>query len=347
MNFLLLAQDAATNAIHVDETLSNLSDYAFRTSFGLYAAALLFFLVFYASYRVPKHEVAGATADGDEATAQQGGNGSTVLTRSKSITDTGDEDRTSTAGTRWWRIAIMLTGAAFVFHAVSLVLRGVATSRMPLGNMYEFISFTCALTVAVAFVALRKPAFRTAWPFVLAPILILLFFGGTHLYTDAAPVVPALQSYWLPIHVTIVSLGAALFLPSGVASILYLLRTWMPVGEEKGSFAGLVRPLPTGDVLDRVAYRTAIIGFPIFTVGIILGAVWAEGAWGRFWGWDPKETVSFISWVIYAVYLHARATTGWGPSRAAWINIIGFATTVFNLFFINLVTSGLHSYAGV
>ena len=104
---------------------------------------------------------------------------------------------------------------------------------------------------------------------------------------------------------------------------------------------------PTPETLDRIAYRTTIFAFPVFGFGVIFGAIWAEEAWGRYWGWDPKETVSFIAWVIYAAYLHARSTAGWRDKKAAWINVAGFVAMVFNLFFINLVTVGLHSYAGV
>lgn len=109
----------------------------------------------------------------------------------------------------------------------------------------------------------------------------------------------------------------------------------------------LAKPLPSAKLLDAIAYRTAIITVPVFGLGIILGAIWAESAWGRFWGWDPKETVAFATWILYAAYLHARATSGWRDSRAAWINIAALVTMVFNLFFINMVVSGLHSYAGL
>ena len=111
--------------------------------------------------------------------------------------------------------------------------------------------------------------------------------------------------------------------------------------------AASVRAEGDPDVLDRLAYRSTVFAFPLFTIGIICGAIWAEAAWGRFWGWDPKETVAFVSWVVFAAYLHARATAGWRGRPAAWINSLGFALTVFNLFFINLVTTGMHSYAGV
>jgi cytochrome c-type biogenesis protein CcsB len=115
----------------------------------------------------------------------------------------------------------------------------------------------------------------------------------------------------------------------------------------EGFVASIVARLPDAQTLDRIAYRTTIFAFPVFGFGVIFGAIWAEEAWGRYWGWDPKETVSFIAWVIYAAYLHARSTAGWRDKKAAWINVAGFVAMVFNLFFINLVTVGLHSYAGV
>ncbi len=109
----------------------------------------------------------------------------------------------------------------------------------------------------------------------------------------------------------------------------------------------VVDRIPSADTLDRLAYKCVVFGFPLFGLGVICGAIWAESAWGRFWGWDPKETVSFIAWVIYAAYLHARATAGWRNNAAAWINVAGFVALLFNLFIINLVVSGLHSYAGL
>lgn len=337
MTVYTLAQGALR--LPVDESLANYSDLAFRTAFGIYALALTAAMIYYASFRVARIPTPAHTAS-----APAGEHG---LTESRSITDTGDEQTASDRGHRWARFAELFVALALTFHVVSLVLRGIAVGRVPWGNMYEFVSVTCALGIAAGLVFLRKPALKVAWPFVLIPVLVLMFVAGTTLYSEAAPVVPALQSYWLPIHVSIISVGASVFLVSGVASVMFLLRSWQPKGSEHGWATRLVQPLPHTDTLDRLAYRTAVIAFPIFGVGILLGAVWAEGAWGRFWGWDPKETASFVSWVLYAGYLHARATSGWGPTKAAWINIAGFAVLIFNLFFINIVVSGLHSYAGL
>ena len=139
---------------------------------------------------------------------------------------------------------------------------------------------------------------------------------------------------------------SGVFLVAGVASILFLLKM-SPLAVQDNGFGRMIQRLPDAQTLDRIAYRTTIFAFPIFGFGVIFGAIWAEEAWGRYWGWDPKETVSFIAWVVYAAYLHARSTAGWRDRKAAWINVVGFVAMVFNLFFINLVTVGLHSYAGV
>ncbi|WP_026453631.1 c-type cytochrome biogenesis protein CcsB, partial [Saccharomonospora iraqiensis] len=240
-------------------------------------------------------------------------------------------------------VALIVLGA--LLHLSALVLRGLATDRAPWGNMYEYIMAICLVTVVAWLVMLRRYPIRHLSAFMLLPVVILMFVGGTMLYAVAAPVQPALQSYWLVIHVAAAAISSGVFLVPGVASLLYLFRAAHE--RDPAKFARFGPRLPALDVLDRVAYRTTVLAFPIFTFGVLCGAVWAEAAWGRFWGWDPKETVAFIAWVVYAAYLHSRATAGWRGTRAAAINVVGFAVTVFNLFFVNLVTAGLHSYAGV
>ena len=237
-------------------------------------------------------------------------------------------------------VSLVVLGAGLQF--VSIVLRGVAAQRWPLGNMYEFISaITFAAVVTWLVVLKRGNGLRPVGAFVLFPVVVLQFLGGTVLYTQAAPVMPALQSYWLVVHVTTVSIASGLFFVPGIASILFLLQS-------SGRLpAALAAKVPSADALDRLAYRVTIIAFPLYTFAVIAKAIWAETTWGRFWGWDPKETVAFIAWVIYASYLHARATAGWRNGRAAWVNALGLTAVVFNLFFINLVVAGLHSYAGV
>jgi len=240
---------------------------------------------------------------------------------------------------RLGRMAVSLVVLAVGLHAGSLALRGLAAGRWPMGNMYEFTSAICLAAVIAWLVLLRRTGglrLVAVGVFVLLPVVVLMFLAGTVLYARAAPVQPALQSYWLVVHVTTVCVSSGMLLVAGVASLLFLLRR-----------SGRAPRLPDADVLDRLAYRLTVVAFPVYTFAVIAGAIWAEAAWGRFWGWDPKETVAFVAWVGYAAYLHARATAGWRAGRAAWINVAGFAVIAFNLFFINMVVAGLHSYAGI
>jgi cytochrome c-type biogenesis protein CcsB len=256
-------------------------------------------------------------------------------------------------GDRLGRLAVGLTLLGLLVHAGSVVLRGVAAGRVPWGNMYEFSSAVGVVAVVAFLVVLaRQPQLRYLGMFVMLPVIILMFLAGTVLYTKAAPLVAALRSYWLAIHVTAAVLATGIFMVSFVATALYLVRArWdrmVAAGRQPTRFpATLGWRLPEAEVLDRVAYRTVAFGFPIWTFGIIAGAIWAEAAWSRYWGWDPKETWAFIAWVIYACYLHARATAGWRGSKAAWINVLAFSAMIFNFFIVNIVISGLHSYAGL
>ncbi|CRK52576.1 Cytochrome c biogenesis protein ResC [Rhodococcus sp. RD6.2] len=321
----------------INETLSHYSDLAFESAFAIFVLAFVLLIAQYATTRaraVQERELVAAGGVPAAPSAQVPGRVS--------------EPQGKPMSERLGNMAMAVLVVGVVLQWAAIVLRGFATERFPLGNMYEFVSMAVAVATAVGVATLRKQQYRSLWAFLLIPVLILMFLAGTVLYADAAPVVPALRSYWLPIHVTIISVGSGIFLVSGVASILFLLRIRQPKGEESTGLIGrLAARLPDAQTLDRLAYKTTIVAFPIFGAGVVLGAIWAEAAWGRFWGWDPKETVSFITWVIYAAYLHARATAGWRDTRAAWINVAGFVAMLFNLFIINMVVSGLHSYAGL
>lgn len=319
----------------IDINLARYSDWAFTASIVVQVLALLLLAVELASARSRQVEARELVAAGTVAPDAD---------RPGVVADSGapaPAERFGRAG-----LALVYLGIALLLGCI--VLRGLATSRAPWGNMYEFINLTSFCGLLAGAVVLRKPQYRALWVFVLLPVLVLLTVSGKWLYTNAAPVMPALQSYWLPIHVSVVSLGSGVFLVAGVASILFLLKTSrFGDADRTGAVSRMLAKLPDGRTLDRIAYRTTVFGFPVYGFGVIFGAVWAEEAWGRYWGWDPKETVAFIAWVIYAAYLHARSTAGWRDRKAAWINVVGFVAMVFNLFFINLVTVGLHSYAGV
>jgi cytochrome c-type biogenesis protein CcsB len=248
-------------------------------------------------------------------------------------------------------MACMVVGTAL--HTGSVVARGLATDRVPWGNMYEFTSAMC-LVAAVGFLVVSarvRPA-RQLGLFVAFPVVVAMFLAGTVLYAKAGPLVPALHSYWLAIHVSAAIIATGVFMVSFVATALYLVRERY----DRLTAAGVTPTrfpvtmggrLPRASTLDTVAYRTVAFAFPIWTFGIVAGALWAEAAWGRYWGWDPKETWAFIAWIVYAGYLHARATAGWKGAKAGWINVLGFGAMIFNFFVVNIVVSGLHSYAGL
>jgi cytochrome c-type biogenesis protein CcsB len=327
----------------VNEMLAQNSQHAYVAAVTIYVLSMFFYLAEAAFGRKAEKTVAAPA----KALVTSGGatvTGTTVGPDPDAPVNTGTRGNRPLAE-RLGRMAVALTVLGAAVHLLSIVLRGLAVHRWPLGNMYEFMSFVCLVAVIAWLIMLQRFQIRRLGAFVLIPVFILMFLGGTVLYTQAEPVQPALQSYWLVIHVTVVSTACGVLLVPGVASVLYLIKG----AHERNSaiFMRLGPKLPTQATLDRLAYRTTIFGFPLFTFGVICGAIWAESAWGRFWGWDPKETTAFIAWVVYAAYLHSRATAGWRGNRAAIINVLGFAVMIFNLFFINLVTTGLHSYAGV
>jgi cytochrome c-type biogenesis protein CcsB len=323
------------NTLHVNVTLARYSDWAFTSAIVALVVALLLLAVELAYVGARRAEHRSAVLAGSVAAD------STVPGIVEDAETRPFDERVGRAG-----LAVVYLGIGLLLACI--VLRGLATVRVPWGNMYEFINLTCCCGLVAGAIVLRRPRFRPLWVFLLVPVLILLTVSGRWLYTNAAPVMPALQSYWLPIHVSVVSLGSGVFMVAGIASVLFLMRTSrLGDPDAQGALARMVRRLPDAATLDRVAYRTTIFAFPVFGFGVIFGAIWAEEAWGRYWGWDPKETVSFVAWVVYAAYLHARSTAGWRDRKAAWINVAGFVAMIFNLFFVNLVTVGLHSYAGV
>ncbi|GAA2329720.1 c-type cytochrome biogenesis protein CcsB [Saccharopolyspora halophila] len=333
----------------VNTTLANFSDMAYATSVVIYIAAMLLYFGEFAFGRAAsgtaerEAELVGAGAS-KSAEPAPNAVGHLPKTPKRPLSE------------RLGGMAVALTVLGALVHASSLVFRGVATGRAPWGNMYEFGSaITLAAVIAWLIVLFRQtratrrdssPAqLRALGGFLFLPVVVLLFLSGTLLYAKAAPLQPALQSYWIVIHVSaaIISTGALLF--AGVASLLYVIRCRYENNPLNMTKVG--SRLPTSQALDRMAYRATVIIFPVWTFAIVAGAIWAEAAWGRFWGWDPKETCSFVAWVVYAAYLHARATAGFRGVRAAWLNVLGLAVMIFNLFFINIVIAGLHSYAGL
>lgn len=238
--------------------------------------------------------------------------------------------------------AFMILGFLLLFAGV--LARGISAARVPWGNMYEF-SITGALAFCGAYLfALRKYDLR--WLGLLVSIAVLLTLGTaiTLLYVPSAPLMPALKSIWLIIHVSAAIISGGVFLLSNIIAAAYLYLDSM---EERGERRAWAKRLPSLEVLDQLSYRLVAFVFPLWTFSVIAGAIWAEYAWGRYWGWDPKETWAFITWVAYAAYLHARVTAGWRGRKAAWLCILAGSTFLFNYVYVNIWGSGLHSYSGI
>jgi cytochrome c-type biogenesis protein CcsB len=248
------------------------------------------------------------------------------------------------------RIALILTTAGLALHITGVITRGLAVHRVPWGDMYEFvISVSCVAVLFFIGLMIKYRPYHLGL-FFMAPIVIILGLAQTVIYTPAGPLVPALNSYWLAIHVTAMTLASGTFMVGAVLAIVYLFaerHTRRVAAGLSTSYGEVFRLLPSAERLDQIAYRTVVFAFPIWTFGIMAGAIWADEAWGRYWGWDPTETWAFITWVVYACFLHARVTAGWRGRRAAFIQLLGFACLLFNLLGVSLFITGLHSYAGL
>jgi len=244
------------------------------------------------------------------------------------------------------KIAVGITALGLLAHLGTLVTRGIAADRMPWGNMYEFILSVTFVGAAVWLGVLsRRPGIRHLGLFVTLVLVVLLGAAGLVAYTPVGPLVPALHSYWFVIHVSTVILASGIFLVGFVPAAMFLIKNGYDQGKRSFPYTLGKRVLPAA-TLERLTFRLHAFAFPLFTFGaLIAGPLWAEASWGRYWGWDPKEVWAFISWVVYACYLHARATPSIKRSTATWIAILGFATMLMNLFGVNLFFAGLHSYA--
>ncbi|GAA3674597.1 c-type cytochrome biogenesis protein CcsB [Arthrobacter ginkgonis] len=247
------------------------------------------------------------------------------------------------------KVAVSVAWIGVAIHAVAVVSRAIAAARVPWGNMYEFLTTGAFIVAAVFMVALIRKDLRFMGTFVMLLVTIMLCAATMGFPTPVAHLVPALQSPWLVIHVSIAVLASSLFTITFAMSVLQLVqdarqKRLAAGGQDKLAFMRLV---PSAVALENAAYRVNTVSFVMWTFTVMAGAVWAEAAWGRYWGWDTKEVWSFVIWVVYAGYLHARATRGWTGARSAWLSIIGYLCIIFNFTVVNLYFNGLHSYAGV
>ena len=291
--------------------------WALLSNYSIYSAMFLYTIAFF-SHAV---EVAFSVKNND----------------SKTQFDFTRTDKSGRIGT-----AMMILGQAFLIAGV--IFRGVSAHRAPWGNMYEF-SITGAMAFSLAYlIALTK--YKLRWLGLPVSIAVLLTLGTavTLLYRPSAPLVPALKSTWLIIHVSAAIISGGVFLLANVIAAVYL---YLERVESKGERNIYLSKLPTLEYLDQLSYRLVAFVFPLWTFAIIAGAIWAESAWGRYWGWDPKETWAFITWVAYAAYLHARVTVGWRGRRAAWLCLFAGSTFLFNYVYVNVWGTGRHTYSGL
>ncbi|GAA2997988.1 c-type cytochrome biogenesis protein CcsB [Streptosporangium longisporum] len=330
----------------VDTGLATLSDQLILATVLLYVFAMIAYaldLAFgrpaEASARAARPRLAPVGAGVGAPGAASGVTAGTGADPDPAVAGTGRVDGPSGGPPAWTRWAgpagVALSWLGWAANLASLLTRGLAVGRWPWGNMYEFVVAMCfAAMSAFLFMQLRYRV-RFLGAFVAVAAALGLGFAVRYLHVQAGPVVPALNSYWIAIHVSAAIIASGLFILSGVSGILYLVRK-----------DGSVR-LPSRPDLERVAHRAIVIGFPIWTFAVIAGALWADKAWGRYWGWDPKEIWAFITWIAYAAYLHARATAGWKGKAAMIVQLIAFACLLFNLVGVNIFLGGLHSYAEV
>ncbi|AUG77871.1 cytochrome C biogenesis protein [Kitasatospora sp. MMS16-BH015] len=284
--------------------------------------------------------------------------GATVVTSGRGEDDrpdgpgaAGDSEKGDLAG----RIAISLTVLGALLHLGGVVTRGLSVNRPPWGNMYEF-SCAFGLTMVLVYLGLLLAKKNVRWLGLPVTVAVVLTLGlaVSVLYTASEQLVPALHSYWLAIHVSAAIICGGALYAGFVATVLYLgkdsydrrIAAGLTTGP-LGTSASIWQRLPAASSLDKLSYRINAVVFPLWTFTIIAGAIWAEAAWGKYWEWDPKETWSFITWVVYAAYLHARATAGWKGRKAAYLVLLAFACYLFNYYGVNIFVTGKHSYAGV
>ncbi|TCN40408.1 cytochrome c-type biogenesis protein CcsB [Kribbella orskensis] len=334
------------------EAFAHVSNLVIPTATVIYALAMMSHALEWAMGRgvtataaaeQPAEVLVASSAAGTQDVAVPAAGGATAA--AGSFTGEGGSARAEAAS----RIGLMLTWLAFVLHLTGVVTRGLAAGRVPWGNMYEF-SITASLAVAAVYL-LFVHRYKLQWLGLGVTLVVAAVLGlaTLALYTPAGPLVPALHSYWLVIHVSAAAISGGAFTIGALVSILYLVKSR---AERRvlagGTMSASLKRLPSAEAMDGTAYKVLAFAFPLWTFGVLVaGPIWAEYAWGRYWGWDPKEVWSLVTWVVYAAYLHARATAGWRGRRAATIAIVGWFVFIFNFVGVNLLVSGLHSYAGV
>jgi cytochrome c-type biogenesis protein CcsB len=246
-------------------------------------------------------------------------------------------------------ISLMTLGG--VVHGIGVLTRGIAAQRVPWANMYEFSITGSFVVTAIYLLALIWRDIRFIATFVSGFVVLIIGWANTRFYVQVESLMPALQDYWLVIHVSVAILATAFFMIGAALAAALLMKESKFINNSRLKGVKIIRNVlnvfPKTEKLEKQSYQFNIIGFILWTFTLIAGAIWADKAWHRFWGWDTKEVWTFIIWTIYAAYLHATATRGWDGKRAAWLTMIGFTAILFNFTIVNLYFKGLHVYSGL
>lgn len=332
-------------------TPNELSILSLYSAMAVYALAFIAFAIDLAKRSAHADSAAATDAagagSGTTSVSAGAGGGATTLTRLSARL--ANDASTPYGRSASLRVGVSLTVLAWLLHLTADVLRGIAANRVPWANMYEFAMTGTLVIVTVFLLVLIKVDLRFLGTFITGLVLVLLGIAAVNFYVEVAPLQPALQSVWLVIHVFVASLGTGFFALGFALSAVQLLqaRRESAASGVKAVRLRFLATLPSAATLENLAYRVNIVGFILWTFTLMAGAIWAERAWGRYWGWDTKEVWTFIIWVIYAGYIHARATRGWRGSRSAWLAIIGFSAVLFNFGIVNVFFKGLHAYSGL
>jgi len=321
----------------VTETLATASLAAVYVAMGIYTLAFIFATMDLAkrSEKIPAKKTTPAMA----------GVGGTVTVDAQAGADPVEPTVHRAPGSVYQKIALVLLVLGWIVHLAATIMRGIAGSRVPWANMFEFGLTATLLIVAVYLGSLFWRDLGYLAAYITGFNVLALGIVTVNFYVDVVPLPPALQSAWLVIHVFVASLATAFFGLAAGLSIFQLVRARFDT--RGGPTPRLLTTLPSATAMEALAFRLNVIGFVFWTFTLVAGAIWAERAWGRYWGWDVKEVWTFIIWVIFAGYIHARATRGWRGSRSAWLGLIGFGAVLFNYSVVNIAFTGLHSYSGL
>jgi cytochrome c-type biogenesis protein CcsB len=325
-----------------NENLAGYANLSLYSAMAVFTIAMVCHAIYLAALLPTRDGLRGRAVDRESelvsagAVAGAGAEGPVASTRHTEVT-------LSSRALKAAGIASTTTWLGGFLLVLSVALRGLAVHRWPLGNMFEFAVMGSMFTVLAYSIWSTRRDLRWLGLFITGPVLLVLGMAVAVWYTEAAELMPSLRSYWLVIHVTVATLATAVFTIGAALSAVYLLKDAF----ERSGRASVLDRFPETPAIERTAYSLHIVAFPLWTFTLIAGAIWARQAWASYWNWDPKEVWTFVIWVVYAAYLHSRATSGISRQTATYIALAGYACIIVNFAVVNVFFVGQHSYSGL